>query len=183
MIRIEKHSPHSDGQIQREDSAISLVLPFALRQKSRQQTNLESGEAVQLFLPHGTRLQDGDTLEATDGRKVRVRAAPETVLFVTAASPVALLRLAYHLGNRHTAIEIGENFLRLEPDPVLEELLWRLGGSVETKFEPFEPEPGAYKGGDRHDHADTEERALAQKVFHDHSQARAGVTGPNEAAE
>jgi urease accessory protein len=170
VIRVEKYFPRSAWQAcDQQSPALQLVLPFALRQKSRQQATLDSGEILQLFLPPGTRLRDGDILEAVDGLQILVRAAPEKILFVTASSVPALVRLAYHLGNRHTAIEVGDGFLRLEPDPVLEDLIRRLDGNVETRLEPFEPESGAYGGGHRHHHHNEgEEQALAQQVYHDH---------------
>ncbi len=166
MIRIEKVL--AEGRTPPAVNMETLRLPFGLRQKSRQQAQFDSGEAVQLFLPHGTRLKDGDLLEITDGRVAIVKATPERVLVVTADTATGLARLAYHLGNRHTPVELGEGYLRLEYDSVLEEMLRRLGGKVEERLEPFEPEPGAYGGGHRHDIDEQGERELAQHVFHDH---------------
>jgi urease accessory protein len=65
-------------------------------------------------------------LVADDGALVRVAAAPETVLLVRAADPLTLMRAAYHLGNRHTPVEIGDGYLKLEADPVLADMLRRL---------------------------------------------------------
>ncbi len=70
---------------------------------------------------------------------------------VTARRPFDLMRAAYHLGNRHVPVELGDGVVRLERDPVLRDLLQRLGLEVAAAFEPFDPEPGAYGGGHRHD--------------------------------
>ena len=150
--------------------APALVLPFDARSKSRLRATLETGEDVALFMPRGTVLRGGDVLVADDGGLIRVEAAPETVLLVTAATPVALMRAAYHLGNRHTPVEVGDGYLRLEYDPVLRDMLLRLDVDVAEALMPFEPEAGAYGGGHKHGHDATfaEDFALAQEVFHEH---------------
>ncbi len=165
MVRIEKILTETTGTLPPAKMEM-LRLPFDLRQKSRQQAQFDSGETVQLFLPHGTRLKDGDLLETTDGRVAVVKATPERVLVVTADSTIGLARLAYHLGNRHTPVELGEGYLRLEYDSVLEEMLRGLGGKVEERSEPFEPEQGAYGGGHQHDIDEKGKRERAQEVFH-----------------
>jgi urease accessory protein len=75
---------------------------------------------------------------------VRIIAKPEPVLTVTSDDALTLLRAAYHLGNRHVALEVGWNYLRLEPDPVLEKMLEQLGAIVQEDMVPFQPEAGAY---------------------------------------
>ena len=90
-----------------------LVLPFELRQKSRLRTTVEGGEEIGLFLPRGTVLRDGDCLEADDGRIVRVTAAEENLLEARCVDAHALARAAYHLGNRHTPVQVGAGWLRL----------------------------------------------------------------------
>ena len=83
---------------------------------------------------------------------------------------LTLTRAAYHLGNRHTPVEVGADELKLEADPVLEDMLKRLGAQVEHATLPFQPEAGAYGGGHRHGHDETfaEDYELAQRVFEDH---------------
>jgi urease accessory protein len=125
-----------------------LELPFDLRQKSRLRAKLRSGEEVALILPRGTVMRGGDVVKTQDGREVQVLAAPEKLLHVEAAS---LARIAYHLGNRHVPVQVGEGFLRIAEDHVLEEMLHKLGASVSHVEAPFEPEAGAYGGGHRHD--------------------------------
>ncbi|MBI3480126.1 MAG: urease accessory protein UreE [Nitrosomonadales bacterium] len=131
-----------------------LILPFDRRQKSRLRVQLESGEEVVLFLERGTILRGGDRLRASDGRIVQVVAADEPVMRVTADTPIQLMRAAYHLGNRHVPLQIGEGWLRLEQDHVLMEMLVGLGVHVENQNASFEPEAGAYGGGHRHHHDD-----------------------------
>ena len=123
-----------------------LKLPFELRQKSRMRTRLESGEDAWLMLPRGEILRGGDVVRATDGRIVGVIARPEQLLHVTCATPQALARVAYHLGNRHVPVEVGAGYLRLAFDHVLENMVRGLGANVCVVEEPFEPEAGAYAG-------------------------------------
>lgn len=134
----------------------TLVLPFVRRQKSRLRVVLESGDEAALILERGTILRGGDRLKADDGRIVKVEAALEPVLYVTANSPLQLSRAAYHLGNRHVPLQVGEGWLLLEQDHVLQEMLLGLGMKVFEKLSPFEPEAGAYGGGHHHHHADEE---------------------------
>jgi urease accessory protein len=156
--------------------APTLTLAFDARCKSRLAATLDNGEEVALLLPRGTVLRDGDVLVAQDGALVRIIAAAEEVLYVRAPDRLTLTRAAYHLGNRHTPVEIGDDFLKLEYDPVLADMLKRLGASVDQVSMPFQPETGAYGGGHKHGHDETfaEDYAIAQQVYgehhgHDHS--------------
>jgi urease accessory protein len=125
-----------------------LRLPFEQRQKSRLKTQLVSGEDVALMLPRGEILRGGDLVTASDGRVIEVVAEPERLLHVEAES---LAKVAYHLGNRHVAVQVGEGFLRIAADHVLEEMVKKLGAKVRGVEAPFEPEAGAYAGGHQHD--------------------------------
>lgn len=169
MLRIEKYANRkiAEAELQRLPR---MVLPFHLRQKSRLRTTLVDGTETALFLPRGSVLSDGDLLEAEDGALIRVESAPEHVLLVTAETPDALTRAAYHLGNRHTPVELGENYLKIEADPVLREMLLRLGVTVREENAPFQPERGAYGGGHRHGHDETfaEDHLRANQVFREH---------------
>jgi urease accessory protein len=150
--------------------APTLTLPFDDRCKSRLAATLDNGEEIALVLPRGTVLRDGDMLVADDGGLVRVIAAAQDVLVVHAHDAITLTRAAYHLGNRHTPVEVIAGQLKLEADPVLEDMLKRLGAHVEHATSPFQPETGAYGGGHKHGHDETfvEDYALAQKVFDEH---------------
>jgi urease accessory protein len=127
-----------------------LVLPFDLRQKSRQLVRLESGEEAALQLERGTILRGGDCLQGDDGRVIKVLAAPEPVLLAACPTSRELVCAAYHLGNRHVPIQVGDGWIRLEDDHVLHKMLLGLGARVSREIAPFEPEAGAYAGGHRH---------------------------------
>ncbi len=128
-------------------AAYTLALTAQERTRSRLRFATVEGVAVQLMLPRGTVLRDGDLLRAQDGvTLVRVRARPQPVLTARAADRATLLRAAYHLGNRHVAVEIGADYLRLAPDPVLADMLRQLGLGVIEEVAPFQPEAGAYGG-------------------------------------
>ena len=136
---------------------MKLVLPFEQRQKSRLRARLENGDEVALILPRGKVLRGGDRVTATDGREVEIVAAPEKLLHIESTE---LARLAYHLGNRHVPLQVGQGFLRIAEDHVLEEMARKLGARVSHVEAPFEPEAGAYghqhdemgHGGRIHDH-------------------------------
>ncbi len=132
-----------------------LVLPYELREKSRLRASLVSGEEVAVFTVRGTVLRHGDLLKGDDGRVVKISAAAEATYRVECASPHALLRCAFHLGNRHTQAQVGEGYLRIRKDVVLKDMLAGLGATVLEEQAPFEPESGAYSagfGGGHHHH-------------------------------
>ncbi len=137
-----------------------LALPFDARQKSRQRAKLVSGEEVALKLPRGEILRGGDLVTASDGRVIEVVSVPERLLHIECED---LARVAYHLGNRHVPVQIGQGFLRIAEDHVLEEMVRKLGARVSHVEAPFEPEAGAYGGG-RHQH---DEMGHGGKI-HDH---------------
>ena len=107
-----------------------LVLDFDARTKSRLRTRLASGEEAGLFLPRGTILRGGDKLQAQDGRIVEVVSAPEALVEARCASAFELARTAYHLGNRHVAVQVCEGALRIQQDHVLEHMLTGLGAQL-----------------------------------------------------
>lgn len=139
-----------------------LVLPFERRQKSRLRTRLESGTEVGLFLERGTILREGDFLQSEDGLLIRIVAAAEQVYLVRCSSTLQLMRAAYHLGNRHVPLEIGEGWLKLKRDAVLRDMLLGLGATVSDAELAFDPEAGAYGGG--HTHGD----ATHRPIIHQH---------------
>jgi urease accessory protein len=118
-----------------------VSLAFEYRQKSRQRAKLESGEEIGMVLPRGQILRGGDRVLASDGRVFEVVSAPEALLHIEGAS---LARIAYHLGNRHVPMQVGDGFLRIARDHVLEDMLHKLGARVSHVDAPFEPEVGAY---------------------------------------
>ena len=174
MLRVEKHVDHSGSDIHSTAPA-HLVLSFEQRQKSRFLAQLPDGREIGVMLAHGSKLHDGDLLEAEDGTLIQVRAAKQKALRVTAETPLQLARAAYHLGNRHTPVELLESCLILEHDPVLKDMLEGLQVHVEETELPFEPEPGAYSSGEHsHHHGHSqgnesdEEHRIAQELFRRH---------------
>jgi len=135
-------------------AADSLELDFSTRSKSRLRARLASGAEVGLFLPRGTILRGGDRLLASNGRVVAVVSAPEDLLEVRCATAIELARAAFHLGNRHVAVQVGRDaggdWLRIQADHVLEGMLVGLGALVSSLCVPFEPEAGAYAPGHQH---------------------------------
>jgi urease accessory protein len=147
-----------------DPGATPLRLALAAEERTRLRGLRHSvcGRALLLQLPRGEPLRPGEWLAPEGvGPLVRVEAAPEPLLVVRAPSPLALLQAAYHLGNRHVALELRPTELRLSDDPVLAHLLEHRGLVVERCQEPFQPEGGAYAGesavhahahGHDHDH-------------------------------
>ncbi len=144
MLTLNTKVDHAD------DIAGELILPYDQREKSRLRAALSTGEDIAVFTVRGTVLRDGDLLLGDDGRIVRIVAAPEPTFRVECATPHALLRCAFHLGNRHTQAEVGDGFLRIRKDPVLKDMLTGLGATVTEELAPFEPESGAYGSGHHH---------------------------------
>src|SRR5690606_25616033 len=120
---------HETGDGARGAVRDRFVAPFEQRQKARQRLRLESGREAGLRLPRGTVLRDGDKLRAPDGTVVDVVAAPEDVSTVVTADLNQLARLAYHLGNRHVALEVGDGWVRYLRDHVLDAMVAALSGS------------------------------------------------------
>lgn len=154
------------GPIAASQADDSLTLPFDLRIRGRLKAVSDTGRQLGLFLDRGPVLRDGEGLCAENGEVVRVHAAVEPVVTARIAAGLPLARLAYHLGNRHVQLALGEDdqtssglrgFVRFPPDHVLEELAERLGATLEHHEAPFDPEPGAYTQlghGASHEHHD-----------------------------
>jgi urease accessory protein len=140
----------AERSTEQEPASDRLVLPFDQRQKSRLRVTLGSGQEAGLLLERGGILRGGDRLRASDGRIVIVEAAPQRVMRVIAPTPRLLNQATYHLGNRHVPLQVGDGWLLLEEDHVLEHMLLGLGVTVQHECAPFEPEAGAYGGGHRH---------------------------------
>ena len=139
-----------------------VELDWDLRQKSRVEATDSAGRRLGIFLARGSVLRGGDVLVAEDGSLIRVVAAPQAVLRVSACvehgGPADLPRAAYHLGNRHVALEVKPQYLQLEPDPVLADMLRGMHLIVDEVQAPFEPEGGAYAAHGHH----------AAHAHHDH---------------
>jgi urease accessory protein len=138
--------------------ASTVTLDWDTRQKSRFDFTDSNGRHVGVFLARGTVVRGGDVLVAEDGSFIRVIAADQPVLTITACTqhgtPFDLTRAAYHLGNRHVPIELKPDHLKIEPDHVLADMLRSMHLVVNETNAPFEPEGGAYASshGHAHDH-------------------------------
>jgi len=108
----------------------SLTLPFELRQRSRLRAVLDNGDDAGLYLERGAILRDGDRLRDEDGFVVEIRAAAEPVSTVYCSDPQTLVRAAYHLGNRHVALQVGGGWVRYLHDHVLDDMVRGLGLEV-----------------------------------------------------
>jgi urease accessory protein len=121
-----------------------VVLDADERHRRRIVLNGERGTQFLLDLPHATALRDGDGLVLEDGAIVGVAGKPEPLLEIAAGSAHALARIAWHIGNRHTDVQVVGDTLRIRRDHVLEEMLRGLGARLTPIEAPFEPEAGAY---------------------------------------
>ncbi|MDG2276379.1 MAG: urease accessory protein UreE [Pseudomonadales bacterium] len=124
-----------------------VTLSYADRERARQRVSLASGEEIAISLSRGTVIRGGDCLTTEAGRCILVQAATEAVSTITANSN--LVQIAYHLGNRHVLLEVGDGWVRYQRDHVLDGMVVGLGGTVDHGMTAFEPEGGAY--GHHHD--------------------------------
>jgi urease accessory protein len=149
MMRVIAIKPAGHWQVQNVDQ---VVLDADERHCRRAVLTGEAGKKFLLDLPQATVLHDGDGLVLDDGNIVRVVGRPEALIEIAAASAHDLARLAWHLGNRHTEVQVVGERLRIRRDHVLEAMLARLGATLTTMEAPFEPERGAYEHGNGHHH-------------------------------
>ena len=135
-----------------------LSLAFETRQRSRFRARLTDGREVAVRVARGQILRDGMGLTGPSGLVVRVEAAEEAVSTANHHDPERLVRAAYHLGNRHVAMQIGDGWLRYYADHVLDRISEALGLAVHHESAPFEPEGGVFDGepigGHEHTHHD-----------------------------
>ncbi|EGI78440.1 urease accessory protein UreE [Hylemonella gracilis] len=167
--------------------APTIELDWDVRQKSRFAATDSSGRELGVFLPRGTVVRGGDVLVAEDGSLIRVVAAPQPVLRITACtehgSPFDLTRAAYHLGNRHVPIELRPDHLKIEPDHVLADMLRAMHLIVTEQQDAFEPEGGAYAqghGGHGHDHGHSHDHDHGHDDHHGHDHGHAHTHAPGQ---
>jgi len=152
--------------------ASTIELDWDVRQKSRFDAIDSQDRRLGVFLPRGTVLRGGDVLVAEDGSLVRVIAAAQPVLRITACSDhgsaFGLMRAAYHLGNRHVPVELKPDHLKIEPDHVLADMLRAMHLTVIEGTEAFEPEGGAYAQSARSHEQATAPHVHGPDCKHDH---------------
>ena len=153
MQIISIHRPAGHWPVEKAEG--SLTLDFDSRHRRRIRLTADQGEDLLLDLPKAIAMADGDGLQLKDGRWLRVQAAAEEVVEIRHKDSHQLVRLAWHLGNRHLPTEIRHDFLRIRPDHVIEDMLRSFGADLVTMRAAFQPEGGAYGGhGHSHDHDD-----------------------------
>ena len=131
-----------------------VLLDHDHRHRRRILLPTERGTEMLVDLPQAVRLRDGDGLACDDGGVVRVCARPERLLEIYAHDDADMVRIAWHLGNRHLPVQMIGDRIRIRADHVIEEMVQGLGGHVEHIEAPFDPEAGAYAGGSSHHHHD-----------------------------
>ena len=153
----------------------SVVLDFDERYRRRVVMTGVGGLSFLLDLNEAAMLRGGDGLKLEDGRIVEVVAAPEPLAEIRSPDSLALLRLAWRLGNRHIAVELMPKALRIRRDPVIEGMAKGLGARVAPVEAPFNPEGGAYVQGEAHgrEHEDDHEHAHGHAHGHDHNHKHA----------
>lgn len=132
--------------------ADTVTLDYDSRWRRRLTLSCENGLTFILDLPQAVQLRDGDGLRLEDGRIVEVRAAPEPVADFVCRDTHHLVKLAWHLGNRHLPTQIMPDRLRVRQDHVIEAMAAKLGAEVVRLDAPFDPEGGAYGHGRTHGH-------------------------------
>jgi urease accessory protein len=135
-----------------ERVADTVTLDHEGRNRRRIALKGDGGLEVLLDLDKATALNDGDALKLEDGRLVQVKAAPQRLLEIRAENPVRLLRIAWHIGNRHAPAEVTADAIYIEDDHVLAEMVRGQGGAATPVTRPFQPERGAYEHDCGHDH-------------------------------
>ena len=134
----------------------SVTLDHEHRHRRRVRLTSDGDLEFLLDLDKASGLEDGDAVRLEDDRLIVVKAAPQKLLEIRAENPLRLLRIAWHIGNRHTPAEITADAIYIEEDHVLAEMVRGQGCSVTAVTRPFRPEGGAYDHGDAHTHASAE---------------------------
>ena len=159
-IMLNARRAHDDPQLRNDSAAWPepwpvLELTLEDRQRWRLAAMLPNGRAVAVILPRTEHMQHGDVLCGDQGERVVVQAAVEELFCIQASSPFELMRIVYHLANRHVRAMLSTEAVWIQPDPVLADMVRRLGGTVPGVQQALSPEGGAYaagQGGGHHHH-------------------------------
>jgi urease accessory protein len=143
------------------DAESVLELDHDMRNRRRAVYRPAIGAPLLLDMERVVHLRGGDLLVLDDGGRVKIRAAAEPLIEITAPDQHALVRIAWHLGNRHLPTQLAESRLLIREDHVIAAMVEGLGGTCRAVLAPFDPEGGAYKGGE-HNHGHVHEHS------HDH---------------
>ncbi len=148
---------HIRGRWPQKAEIDTVTLAYLDRHRRRIRLVSDSGEAFLLDLPRAHHLVGGDGLELDSGGYIRVCAAPESVFEIAAADRDGLLRIAWHLGNRHLPLQVVGESLRIREDHIIAEMVVGLGGRITRLDVAFDPEIGAYMGAVYHHHSDDQD--------------------------
>ncbi|MDP5041231.1 MAG: urease accessory protein UreE [Paraglaciecola sp.] len=130
----------------------SVTLDYDTRQKARIKVLTDNGNEAGIFIERGKPLLINEVLKSECGQHIQVKGALEPVMTASCSDWLTFAKVCYHLGNRHTKLQVGERWLRFKPDHVLAELVLQYGCTVSEAPAIFEPENGAYKGISGHAH-------------------------------
>ena len=155
MIRIETILPAGTWDVIRETDQV--LIDYDRRFRRRIVLATTRGNEILIDLPQAVRLKDGDGLDTGSG-VVRVRAKPEPLMEIHAHNEADLIRIAWHLGNRHLPVQLLGDRIRIRADHVIGDMVGHLGGHVDMVEAAFDPETGAYAGGHHHHHDDDDDR-------------------------
>jgi urease accessory protein len=153
---------HARGSWPLEKAVDTVTLAFLDRHRRRIRLVADSGEAFLLDLARAQRMGDGDALVLESGGYLRISAAAEPVIEISAADTTSLVRIAWHLGNRHLPVQVIGDCLRIRADHVIAAMIEGLGGRISRLDVPFDPEAGAYGA------APSEHEASPPGASHDH---------------
>jgi len=145
VVMFEKKIAHTHDAVE-----LTLTLPFEKRQKSRFRAKLNNGSDAGISIERGSVLRGGDLLQSHDGIIAKIISAKEEVSTIHCDNAHDLARAAYHLGNRHVSLQVGDTWVRYLKDHVLDEMVQGFGIVVKHESASFEPEVGAYHGGHSH---------------------------------
>ena len=138
------HDPISD----------TITLDQDTRKKARIKGKTDSGSDIGIFMERGHPLLVGEVLKTECGQLIEVKGEAEPVSTAIATDWLTFAKVCYHLGNRHTVLQVGELWVRYKPDHVLDELCEKYGLTIDKSPATFEPENGAYSGkGHGHSHS------------------------------
>lgn len=149
----------------------TLTLDHEDRNRRRVSLKADGGADILLDLDKPTVLADGDAVKLEDGGLILIRAAEQDLIEITAENPLRLMRVAWHIGNRHTPAEIGASAIWIEDDHVLAEMVRGQGCAMRSVRRPFQPERGAYDHGHAHDHGHDHAHGDDCGCGHDHHHA------------
>lgn len=181
MTRAVEHA--RAGHWPEQEAQAVVTLDFDARFRRRMMLTTDGGDEVLLDLAKPVAMAGGDGLRLDGGGWLRIEAAPEALIEVRAETPHALLRLAWHLGNRHLPAEIREEAILIRPDHVIEEMLTGLGAGLARVTRPFQPEGGAYGdpatpgGHHHHDHGHDHDHDHDHGHGHSHDHGHGHGTG------